>query len=144
MSLKIEIKNCLPEGYTITKDSKNTFITLDDKGIEYEFDYIADGSTEIEFDPYADDEMLKGKVLQKKMIDGSIFNIDSGFIHISDIYIISKSTTPYFKNEEAEKQKKKSYNYTLQIGDVFISIGTREEQEELYKTLIGWFKEYKK
>jgi hypothetical protein len=144
MSLKIEIKNCLPVGYTPTKDSKNTTITLDDKGMEYEFDYVADGTTEVEFDPHEGDSVLQGKYVQKKMIDGSIFNIDSGFIHISDIYIISKSTTPYFKDEKAEKQKIKSYSYTLQIGDVFINIGTKEEQEDLYKTLIGWFKEYKK
>jgi hypothetical protein len=143
MSVKIEIKNCIPEGYTLTKESKDTSITLNDKGLEFEFDYVADGATEVEYDPHEGDSMLEGKNIQKKMVNGSIFNIETGFIHISDIYIISKSTTPYFKNEKAEKQNKKSYRYTVQTGDVFFSINTKEEQEEIYKTLIGWFNEYK-
>ena len=138
--IEIQIKNFLPEGYTLTEGSEISIVTLYPKWLEYKFNYEADFKKEIEFDPHEDDDFLKGKALEKKMIDGSIFNIEEGIISIKDITGICKITKAYFKTEADEKKKRKSYIYEINIGDLMLSFETKEEQENKYEIIKDWFK----
>jgi len=138
--IEIEIKNFLPEGYTLTEGSEISTVTLYPKYLEYKFNYEADFKKEIEFDPHEDDDFLKGKALEKKMVDGSIFNIEEGIISIKDITSICKITKAYFKTEADEKKKRKSYIYEINIGDLMLSFETKEEQENKYEIIKDWFK----
>ena len=138
--IEIEIKNFLPEGYTISEGSEVSKIILNGKFLEYKFNYEADFKTEVEYDPHEDDDFLKGKALQKKMVDGSIYNMEEGVVNINDIYIISKITQAYFKTDEDEKKKRKSYTYEINIGDLMLSFETKEEQESKYEIINNWFK----
>jgi hypothetical protein len=138
--IEIQIKNFLPEGYTLTEGSEISTVTLYPKYLEYKFNYEADFKKEIEFDPHEDDDFLKGKALEKKMVDGSIFNIEEGTISIKDIFGISKITKAYFKTEADEKKKRKSYTYEINVGDLMLSFETKEEQENKYEIIKDWFK----
>lgn len=141
--IEIEIKNYLPEGYTLLEGSEVSKIILHEKGIDYKFNYEAVFNTEVEFDPYEHDDLLKGKALETKMVDGSIFNIEEGSVHIKDVYGISKATKAYYKTEADEKKKNKSYTYEINIGDLMLSFETKEEQCEVYGIVLMWFKETK-
>jgi len=141
--IEIEIKNYLPEGYTLSKGSEVSKIILSDKGIDYKFNYEAEYEKEIEFDPHEDDDILRGKAIEKKMVDGSIYNIEEGSISIKDVWGISKSSKAYFKTKEDESNKLKSYAYEISVGDLILSFETKEEQSEVYSIVLMWFKENK-
>lgn len=141
--IEIEIKNYLPEGYTLLEGSEPSKIMLHEKGIDYKFNYEANFTKEVEFDPHEGDPVLEGKYMQKKMVDGSIYNLEEGSIHINDIYGISKSTKAYYKTEADEKSKKKFYTYEVNIGDLMLSFETKDEQCEVYGIILMWFKETK-
>ena len=143
-NIKILIDNYLPEGYTLTKDSRPCELILSPKGINYDFYYEADFKTEVEYDPHEDDDFLRGKTeLQKKLVDGSISNIEEGFLSIDCINLISKLTKAYYKSAKDEKNKRKSYTYEVIIEDLVLNFENKEKQTEVYEIIYKWFIENK-